>query len=73
MARWLLIVVDCFPTYKKQRAPAIDDVGGFLSASSEHVVGIDGIAVVVNLAKPLAPMSTEQVAMIFSGAIDNWN
>lgn len=39
---------------------------------NEHVVAIDGIAVVVNPANKLTDLSKEQVAQIFTGNIKNW-
>ena len=46
--------------------------GDMQTASSEQVVGIDGIAVIVNSKNPLNRLSTDDVARIFSGEITNW-
>ncbi len=37
------------------------------------IVAIDGIAVIVNPDNPVADLSTEQIAKIFTGEIQNWN
>ncbi len=37
-----------------------------------HPLALDGIAVAVNVANPVAGLSAEQVNMIFAGRIDNW-
>lgn len=42
-------------------------------ALREHVVGLDGISVVVGRDSPVSVLSTEQVARIFSGDIADWS
>jgi phosphate transport system substrate-binding protein len=39
---------------------------------TEHVVALDGIAVVVNAANPVSDLTTAQIADIFTGKITNW-
>jgi phosphate transport system substrate-binding protein len=39
---------------------------------NEHVLALDGLAVIVNSANPLQEMSLELIARIFSGEISNW-
>lgn len=41
--------------------------------TSEHVLAIDGLAMVVNPSNPINALSKEQLALIFSGAITNWS
>jgi phosphate transport system substrate-binding protein len=41
--------------------------------AGEHVIGLDGIAVIVNYANPLAELSLEQVRAVFTGAITDWS
>lgn len=38
----------------------------------EHVLGMDGIAVIVNRANPVERLTLDQLARIFTGEIDNW-
>lgn len=38
----------------------------------EHIVGLDGIAVIVNPSNPLRILTLEQIKKIFSGEINNW-
>jgi phosphate transport system substrate-binding protein len=47
--------------------------GDLSSPSSEHVLGLDGVAVVVNPANPLQNLSIEQVGKLFSGAVTDWS
>ncbi|MGO9484298.1 MAG: substrate-binding domain-containing protein [Rhodomicrobium sp.] len=39
---------------------------------SEHVVALDGLAVIVNENNPIKKLTLTQVAQIFAGEIDNW-
>ena len=39
---------------------------------SEHIVALDGLAVVVSRDNPIKTMSLDQIARIFSGEISNW-
>ena len=43
------------------------------SAATEHVVAMDGIAVVVNRANHVVKLSVSQIADIFSGTITSWS
>lgn len=47
-------------------------IGGMRNRNSEHVLAIDGIAIVVNSESNLREMSIPQVASIFSGENRNW-
>lgn len=39
---------------------------------NEHVLALDGLAVIVNQANPVRTLRLDQIAQIFSGAITNW-
>lgn len=43
-----------------------------LAAGSEHVLALDGLAVIVNAANPVTQLSLDQIGRIFSGAATNW-
>lgn len=43
------------------------------SHESEHILGIDGLAIVVNLKNPINSLSKEQLGQIFSGQVTNWS
>jgi phosphate transport system substrate-binding protein len=47
-------------------------LGDLRSAKGEHVIAIDGVAVIVNPDNPLRELDTEQLAGIFSGEIGDW-
>lgn len=40
---------------------------------SEHVLGIDGLAIIVNPDNPVSQLSKEQVGLIYGGQINNWS
>nr|WP_314479830.1 substrate-binding domain-containing protein [uncultured Pseudomonas sp.] len=46
--------------------------GGLRDVAAEHVIGLDGVAVIVNPANPLSALSLDQLAQIFSGQIHRW-
>lgn len=46
--------------------------GNLRSKSTEHIIGMDGLAVIVNPANPIDHLSTEQLAKLFSGNATNW-
>ena len=41
-------------------------------SGSEHVLAIDGLAIIVNPQNPISQLSKQQLADIFSGKITNW-
>lgn len=43
------------------------------SVTNEHVIGLDGIAVIVNGSSPVQELNLDDVRRIFSGEITNWN
>ena len=55
---------------ERQRLAALGDLS---STAREHVVGVDGITVVVNKANPVPSLSREQLRTILSGAISDWS
>lgn len=47
-------------------------LGRLTTAASEHVVGLDGLAVIVHAGNPMVSMTIERVAEIFSGEVTDW-
>lgn len=56
-----------------EEASSLASLGDMVSPGSEHVLGLDGIAVIVNAGNPVRSLSKEQIARIFSGAISDWS
>jgi phosphate transport system substrate-binding protein len=57
---------------KPAEVQALADLGDFKSAAAEHVIAIDGLAVILNPENPLNSLSTREIAQVFSGEISNW-
>jgi phosphate transport system substrate-binding protein len=48
-------------------------LGDLTSNASEHVIALDGIAVIVHASNPVKILSIKQIADIFSGTITDWS
>jgi phosphate transport system substrate-binding protein len=57
---------------KSEEAAQLASLGDMASAECEHIVGLDGIAVIVSRANPVRTLSKDQIAQIFEGTIGNW-
>src|SRR6516165_3333226 len=57
---------------KQEEATNLATLGNMTSAASEHVVGLDGIAVIVSKANPVQSLTKDQIARIFAGETANW-
>ncbi len=59
---------------KREEADELQSVAGDLTSSAaEHVLGIDAVAVIVNQSNPVAVLSLDQLASLFSGDIPDWS
>lgn len=45
----------------------------FGNPNSQHVIGMDGITVIVSLDNPITTLSLEEISAIFSGEITDWS
>ncbi|AGI24206.1 OmpA family protein [Pseudomonas sp. ATCC 13867] len=57
---------------KDAEASALSASGNLRSAKAEQVIGIDGLAIIVNSANPLSELDTDTLARIFSGDVKSW-
>jgi phosphate transport system substrate-binding protein len=57
---------------KPEEASNLAALGDMTSAASEHVLGLDGIAVIVSKANPVQSLTKDQVGRIFAGEIADW-
>lgn len=57
---------------KDSEAAALSASGNLRSARAEQVIGIDGLAIVVNRDNPLGELTTEQLARVFAGEVTTW-
>ncbi|MEX5589664.1 substrate-binding domain-containing protein [Pseudomonas urmiensis] len=47
-------------------------LGDLRSPAQEQVIGLDGVALIVHPDNPLAKLTTEQLAQVFSGQVSRW-
>src|SRR5262249_25648058 len=57
---------------KPEETKTLSALGDMSSPACEHILALDGIAVIVNRDNPVQSLSREQVAKIFSGEITSW-
>ena len=57
---------------KKKEIEQLAELTQLTSSRSEHIIGIDGLAIILHPNNPINELSVKQVAAIFSGEIKNW-
>jgi phosphate transport system substrate-binding protein len=57
---------------KQKEIDALGSLGDMTSLESEHVVALDGIAVIVHADNPVSGLEKSQIRDIFAGRITNW-
>jgi len=57
---------------KPDEATNLASLGDMTSAASEHVLGLDGIAVIVSKANPVQALTKDQIARVFAGDVTDW-
>ncbi len=58
---------------KPEEATKLTSLGDMYSAGSEHVLGLDGIAVIVNASNPIHSLTKDQIMRLFSGDATSWS
>jgi|WetSurMetagenome_2_1015567.scaffolds.fasta_scaffold00246_2 phosphate transport system substrate-binding protein len=58
---------------KKAEADKLLSLGDMTGVRNEHVIGLDGIAVIVNKSNLVFRMSREDIKKVFSGEIADWS
>ncbi|MCB9475266.1 MAG: substrate-binding domain-containing protein [Deltaproteobacteria bacterium] len=58
---------------KPDEVTSLSALGNLRAPQSEHILGLDGIAVIVHRDNPLDKLSVEQIGQLFSGGVTNWN
>jgi len=58
---------------KPDEATKLAPLGDMLAPISEHIVGLDGIAVVVSPSNPISQLDKDQIKGIFTGDISDWS
>lgn len=57
---------------KDKEVIALSGLGNMIHSSSEHILALDGIAVIIHKSNPLKSLSIDTLAEIFSGKITDW-
>ena len=50
----------------------LKDKGDMTAVTNEHVLGLDGLATIVNVQNPVSVLTIKQLRDIFSGAVTDW-
>jgi phosphate transport system substrate-binding protein len=58
---------------KPDEVAKLAQLGDMTSAGDEHILGLDGIAVVVNASNPLSELRKDQIKRIFTGEVTDWS
>ena len=58
---------------RPDEAEKLSKAGDMTSAASEHVIALDGIAIVVNPSNPVSSLTKAQLRDLFSGQIHAWS
>jgi phosphate transport system substrate-binding protein len=58
---------------KPEEAAKLTALGDMSSVANEHILGLDGIAVIVNPANPAAQLDKDKIRRIFTGEITDWS
>jgi phosphate transport system substrate-binding protein len=57
---------------KKEESEKLAALGDLTRYGSEHVIGLDGLAVIANVANPVTSVSKDSIARIFAGEVTSW-
>ncbi len=57
---------------KPDEVITLSALGDMLSPASEHVLGLDGIAIIVNVGNSIQSLSKEQLHQVFDGKLTDW-
>lgn len=57
---------------KDKEVEGLISLGDMTASASEHILALDGIAVIVNKRNPIRSLTIDKIAAIFSGEIKDW-
>ncbi|MFT7409558.1 MAG: phosphate transport system substrate-binding protein [Oleispira sp.] len=58
---------------KTEEINALSDFADLTDKRSEHIIGIDGLAIIIHYQNPIQHLSVQQLGQIFSGEINDWS
>lgn len=57
---------------KPEEATKLSSLGNMFGPASEHVLGLDGIAVIVNASNPVSELPKDEIMRLFTGESTEW-
>jgi len=57
---------------KPEEAAKLSSLGDMTAPASEHIVGLDGIAVIVNPSNPISHLTKDEIMRLFTGETPKW-
>jgi len=58
---------------KRKEIDNLSQMTDLTSEQSEHIIGIDGLAIILHRHNPIKELTVQQIASIFKGQITNWS
>lgn len=58
---------------KRKEVESLVSLTDLNSAQSEHIIGIDGLAIVIHPDNPVSDLSVSEIAEVFSGGYNDWS
>lgn len=56
-----------------QELVKLSSLGNMIDSASEHIIALDGLAIIINPANPIQSLTVEQIADIFTCNITDWS
>jgi phosphate transport system substrate-binding protein len=57
---------------KSEEAANLSSLGDMMALANEHIVGLDGIAVIVNVSNPISRLTKDEIMRLFTGETAKW-
>ncbi|WXL27696.1 phosphate ABC transporter substrate-binding/OmpA family protein [Ectopseudomonas mendocina] len=57
---------------KAAELASLSALGDLSSANAEHIIALDGLAIILHPLNPLTSLTTEELAQIFAGEVSDW-
>ena len=58
---------------KLKEVRTLADFANLTDKRSEHIIGIDGLAIIIHPQNPIQQLSVKQLGQVFSGEVNNWS
>lgn len=58
---------------EQEREQLLEKTGDLSQAGAEHIIGLDGLAIITDIKNPVSKLSMEDLVKVFSGEVTNWS